>query len=46
MLQILENPAVRYMAMPMSVEQYHWLSESGIVSERTELLRGVIIESG
>ncbi|MCG8586147.1 MAG: Uma2 family endonuclease, partial [Pirellulales bacterium] len=44
MLKILESPAVRDMAMPMSVEQYHRLSEAGIVPERTELLRGVIIE--
>lgn len=32
------------MAMPISVEQYHRLSEAGIVPERTELLRGVILE--
>jgi Uma2 family endonuclease len=44
MTPILDNPAVRDMAMPMSVQQYHRLSESGIVSERTELLCGVIIE--
>jgi Uma2 family endonuclease len=44
MSQILENSAVRDMAMPMSVEQYHRLSESGIISERTELLCGVILE--
>lgn len=44
MIQILENPAVRDVAMPMSVEQYHQLSATGIISERTELLRGVVIE--
>lgn len=44
MIQILEKPAVRKMAMPMTVEQYHRLAESGIISERTELLRGVVLE--
>ncbi len=44
MIQILEKSAVRKMAMPMTVEQYHRLSESGIIPERTELLRGVVLE--
>ena len=44
MIQILEKPAVRDMVMPMSVEQYHRLSASGVVQESTELLRGVVIE--
>ena len=44
MIQILEKPEIRRMAMPMSVEQYHRLSASGVVPEPTELLRGVVIE--
>jgi Uma2 family endonuclease len=44
MPSILERPAVRHAALPISVEQYHQLSAAGIVTERTELLRGVIIE--
>ena len=44
MIQILESSAVRQAAMPMTVEQYHRLSEAGIVVERTELLRGVVVE--
>ncbi|MCA9267130.1 MAG: Uma2 family endonuclease, partial [Planctomycetales bacterium] len=44
MIQILEKQAVRSQAMPVSVAQYHRLCETGIVSQRTELLRGVILE--
>jgi Uma2 family endonuclease len=44
MSSILEKPAVRHAALPISVEQYHRLSEAGIIAERTELLRGVITE--
>lgn len=39
----LDHPAVRRLALPISVEQYHALSEAGIVPERTELLGGVIV---
>lgn len=31
MLDLLANPAIRQRAMPMTVEQYHRLSEAGIV---------------
>lgn len=41
---ILDQPAVRGAALPISVAQYHRLSADGIVPERTELLQGVIIE--
>lgn len=41
---ILDEPAIRGAALPLTVEQYHRLSAEGIVPERTELLRGVIIE--
>jgi Uma2 family endonuclease len=41
---ILDEQSVRDAALPISVAQYHRLSDDGIVSERTELLQGVIIE--
>lgn len=41
---ILDEPAVREAALPISVAQYHRLAAAGIVPERTELLQGVIIE--
>ncbi len=44
MAAILDKPSVRHAALPISVEQYHRLNRGGIISERTELLRGVIIE--
>jgi hypothetical protein len=44
MARILDKPSVRYAALPISVEQYHRLNREGIIGERTELLRGVIIE--
>jgi Uma2 family endonuclease len=44
MAAILDKLSVRHAALPISVEQYHRLNEAGIISERTELLRGVIIE--
>ena len=44
MASILDQPAMRQATLPMTVEQYHHLSEQSIISERTELLRGVIIE--
>ncbi len=44
MSSILDNPAVRQAALLVSVEQYHRLGESGLVSANTELLRGVIVE--
>lgn len=44
MSSILELPAVRRRVAPISVETYHALSEQGLIGERTELLRGVIVE--
>jgi Uma2 family endonuclease len=41
---VLENPAVRELVLPISVEKYHELSAAGIIPEKTELLRGYIIE--
>ena len=40
---ILDKPAVREAAIPISVEQYRKLGEAGIIDEQTELLRGVIV---
>jgi Uma2 family endonuclease len=44
MSSILDKPSIRQVALPITVEQYHRLSQEGIVSEQTELLQGVIIE--
>jgi len=44
MASILEQPAVREVVLPISVEQYHRLGEAGIVPEQTELLRGFVVE--
>jgi Uma2 family endonuclease len=44
MASILDNRAVRDAAVPISVEQYHRLGQTGILSQPTELLRGVIVE--
>lgn len=44
MSSILEKRSVRNAALPITVEQYHRLSDEAIVGQRTELLQGVIIE--
>jgi len=44
MSSILDKPSIRHAALPITVEQYHRLGEQAIISEQTELLRGVIIE--
>lgn len=44
MLNILEVPTVRRQVAPISVETYHALGAQGLVSPRTELLRGVILK--
>ena len=44
MTSIFDKPSIWQAALPISVEQYHRLSQEGIISERTELLKGVIIE--
>ncbi len=43
MSSVLENPAVRRMALPISVAQYHSLGHAGLIEQETELLRGVIV---
>jgi len=44
MASILDNQAIREIALPISVGQYHEFVRSGIIGESTELLRGVIVE--
>jgi len=44
MLSILELPSVRQRVARISVETYHTMSAQGLVEERTELLRGAIVE--
>lgn len=43
MASVLENPAVRRLALPISVAQYHSLGRAGLIDQETELLRGVIV---
>ncbi len=44
MLSILEIPSIRRKAKPIDLRTYHWMGEQGLVEEKTELLRGVIVE--
>lgn len=44
MVEILEEPSVRRLAIPISVAVYHRMGEEGLVDRKTELIRGVIIE--
>lgn len=44
MSSILEVPAVRQRVARINLGTYHAMSEQGLVDERTELLRGVIVE--
>ena len=41
---ILESPGARERVLPLSVRAYHDLAERGLISEKAELLRGVIFE--
>ncbi|MEZ6080011.1 MAG: hypothetical protein R3C56_31345 [Pirellulaceae bacterium] len=43
MASVLDNPAVRRLALPISVAQYHSLGHAGLIDQETELLRGVIV---
>lgn len=42
MPSVLEIPALRQQALPMSVETYHTLGEMGILDEANELLQGFV----
>ena len=44
MMPVLEESAILRQMHPISVETYHRLAEIGHLSERTELIRGVIID--
>ncbi len=44
MIPILESPDIRERTLPISVETYHWMIENGMVSQRAELIRGVVVE--
>lgn len=41
---LLEEPTIMERALPITVEQYHALFTQGLISEKTELLEGLIIE--
>jgi len=43
MSSILDRSAVRDIALPISIQQYHRLGATGIINTQTELLRGVIV---
>ena len=44
MIEILESAEVRQRALPISVSTWHWMIAHGLVSQRAELIRGVIVE--
>lgn len=44
MASVLDNPAIRDRIASVSVDCYHRMGEMGIYSERTELIRGVVIQ--
>ena len=44
MLEVLDKPSTRAMLTKISVAGYHKLFEQGIIPEKTELIRGVLIE--
>ena len=41
---ILEKESVRKMIFPVSVEQYHRMNELGMITPKTELIEGIIVE--
>ena len=44
MHEVLDKPSTRAMLTKISVAGYHRLVEQGIIPEKTELIRGVVIE--
>jgi len=42
--EMLDLPTVKQRALPITVEQYHALGREGLISEKVELLEGVIVE--
>ena len=43
-VSVLENPEIRKLVLPITVENYHRFSETGLIPEKTELIEGVIIQ--
>lgn len=43
-LTVLDNAVIRKQIKPISIEQYHKIGELGIISEKTELIKGLILE--
>ena len=41
---VLDKDSVRNLVLPLSVEQYHCMSEIGLIPAKTELIEGVIIK--
>ena len=39
---LLDHPAVREAAMPLTVEAFHLLSDAGLIPEKAELIAGVV----
>jgi Uma2 family endonuclease len=44
MIAMLEQSAIRERVQPLTVETYHRLGELGLLREKVELLRGVIVQ--
>ena len=44
MLAVADEPIIRARMHPVSVEDYHRFCEAGFIAERTELIRGAIID--
>ncbi len=44
MSDLVDMPTIRQRALPVTVEQYYALAEHGLLSERAELLEGIIVE--
>lgn len=44
MISVLEKPEIRRRALPISVPAYHVMFQQGLVNERAELIRGVVVE--
>ena len=44
MTPLLDVPAVRQRALPVTVEQYHFLANAGTIPQNTELLEGIVVE--
>ena len=41
---LIDTPTVRQRALPITAEQYHALGRQGLLTERVELLEGMIVE--